>query len=205
MDDPNLTLMEKTQKLMSLGLIAGSVVMGLGHRKIQSVISSLNGSIGVTGLRIRTAIAKFSTDEYGGVSLLFIRQVEPLTKMEKCDLCGNSLIAKRSGLNSGLFCEKCGSWSIVTTCLPEIFGDLTVYSVFVVGIRNPSKDQVRCIAKVGGFNFLRACEVLSSAENAIFEGKAVEVVEKLRILEEHKIVWRTQPEFPFDISLEYRM
>uniref|UniRef100_UPI0013CEA310 hypothetical protein n=2 Tax=Moraxellaceae TaxID=468 RepID=UPI0013CEA310 len=51
---------------------------------------------------------------------------------ETCELCGGKLKSLILGNLSGLFCDNCQKWAVVTTYIPQINLDENLYKIYLV-------------------------------------------------------------------------
>ena len=66
-----------------------------------------------------------------------------------CKKCGGEMVPTVEGSVQGLKCSQCGEWDYVTTYLPEIYSDKTIYSVFLQPNSPATMQTIKNIATVG--------------------------------------------------------
>ncbi len=111
-----------------------------------------------------------------------------------CPECGGLTQVLREGLTLGLSCTRC-TWSVVSTCIPEIQLDYTSYEVRVGGGDYRNRPQIKLVADISGVNFLEARKLLQQTEPLIFSGRAVDVVPVREALNRAGLVCTITPEF----------
>lgn len=102
------------------------------------------------------------------------------------------------GSTQGLFCEKCG-WNVVTTYIPPIKRDATIYQVFVYKNCRPSIDQIKIISKICNRNYLEVRRMLAEQQALIYEGCAETVLTVIESLEKESVLYEICPPFPYDV------
>lgn len=117
-------------------------------------------------------------------------------ELGRCEVCGGDLVFRREGGTQGYFCKSC-DWAVVTTYIPDIQLDETLYEVFVIGGDYQNGQQVKAVAAVSGLNFLAARQLLKIQRSMVFKGKAVKVKEIRGILADAGLSFEIFPEFPY--------
>ena len=112
-----------------------------------------------------------------------------------CPECGSEMdtIYEKPAFN--LSCPKCGC-KIATTRWDEIDLDDTKYQIQLDTIDNPTIDQIKYISKFTGANFI-ACKKMFEKGSLIFEGSAVDILEKKKELELNNILFSIKPYFKY--------
>lgn len=91
---------------------------------------------------------------------------------DKCEVCGRELEFRREGSVQGFYCKSC-DWAVVTTYIPEIQLDETIYELRVSGADFHNENHVRTVSAVSGLNFIAARKLLQQQEKPlVFAGKA---------------------------------
>jgi hypothetical protein len=113
----------------------------------------------------------------------------------RCDACGGELEFRREGSVQGYYCKNCG-WSVVTTYIPEVELDETIYQVRVSGADYHNEAQVRAVASAAGTNFIEARRLLKDDPHPlIFEGRANQVVKARAALVAVGLRFAISPQF----------
>lgn len=115
-----------------------------------------------------------------------------------CEKCGSEMEHFIEGSSQGARCPHCG-WDVVTTYIPPIRSDPTVYRVFVSGKGfQPSVDQLRAVSRLMTENYMRARNLLLGGDEfCVCEGNAVRVQEVARILDSVHVGYRIEPDYPY--------
>jgi hypothetical protein len=114
-----------------------------------------------------------------------------------CEDCGGTVEVRREGSTQGVFCTRC-DWAVVTTYLPEIFRDETLYEISVTSGDYNNKEHIRAIAKLNGVNFLDARQLLQTQPNFKLCKGAASRVEEIRVaFELVGIQYEIRPPFPW--------
>lgn len=111
-----------------------------------------------------------------------------------CEKCGGVMEARQEGSTQGLYCTKC-DWSVVTTHIPEIKLDTTMYEVRISHGDYRNDQHVKAVAHVAGVNFLVARKLLQDTQPIVFNGEAVDVVRVREILVAVGMTCIISPEF----------
>lgn len=112
----------------------------------------------------------------------------------KCEACGGEVEFRRKEHVQGLFCKTC-DWSVVTTYIPEIDLDETVYRLHAIGGDFHSDAHVRAVSQISGLNFIGARSLLQQDEPLVLEARAPRVLEaKTRM---HEVGMKTKISPPF--------
>lgn len=114
---------------------------------------------------------------------------------ERCTQCGGELEPRREGSTQGLFCKHCG-WSVVTTYIPAILLDQTIYEIRLVSGDFHDERHIKAVAEVSGRNFLGARQLLQERDPLIYTGKAVDVARAEAVLIAAGIGVQIVPPFP---------
>ncbi|MCD2511653.1 hypothetical protein [Comamonas endophytica] len=112
----------------------------------------------------------------------------------RCPQCGSPAEKIHEGLTIGEKCTRC-NWSVVTTYIPSIEQDDTLYSINLKNANHHDKDQIKAISKIAGINFLQARNLLQKEKIIVFKGKATEIKLIKSILENANISINIHPKF----------
>jgi hypothetical protein len=110
-----------------------------------------------------------------------------------CEKCGGKMEARQEGSTQGLFCTPC-DWSVVTTHIPEIKLDATLYAVTACNGDFDDASHVKAVAQISGLNFLAARKLLQQELPVVFKGVAVDVLKVRRTLSQAGIDCNVTPE-----------
>lgn len=102
---------------------------------------------------------------------------------------------RREGSTQGLFCKNC-DWSVVTTYIPAMLLDETVYEVRARDGDFHNETHVKAVAEVSGRNFLGARKLLQEREPLVYKGKAPAVARAEAVLTAAGIGIQIAPPFP---------
>jgi hypothetical protein len=102
---------------------------------------------------------------------------------------------RREGSAHGLFCKSC-DWSVVTTRIPAILLDETIYEVRLMGGDFRNDAHVKAVAEVSGRNFLGARKLLQERESLVYKGLAPAVARAEAVLTAAGISVQITPPFP---------
>jgi hypothetical protein len=114
---------------------------------------------------------------------------------ERCTRCGGDMEPRREGSAQGLFCKSC-DWSVVTTQIPAILLDETIYEVRLMGGDFRNDAHVKAVAEVSGRNFLGARKQLQERESLVYKGQAPAVARAEAVLTAAGISVQITPPFP---------
>lgn len=114
----------------------------------------------------------------------------------KCKMCGGETEFRRIGSVQGLFCKTC-DWNLVTSYIPEIELDETLYEVKVNNGDIHNINHVKIIAEVSGLNFLSSRKLLSEQNPTIFRGMALNVIRVRTALAQEGLDYEITPEFNY--------
>ena len=112
-----------------------------------------------------------------------------------CPECGAEMYETYEKPALNLTCPKCGC-KIATTRWEKIDLDSTDYEISVIQEENPSIDHIKIISKILAKNFIQAKEALISGY-ILFKGKATDVKKYKTILDDNKIRYKINPDFPY--------
>lgn len=113
-----------------------------------------------------------------------------------CEACGQKVEFRREGSTQGLFCTNC-DWALVTTYIPQIELDETLYSVRISGTDLHDKNHIRAVSAVTGLNFIAARKLLQQDRPLVFEGKAPKVLEVRDTLASAGLSYLITPRFDY--------
>ena len=121
-----------------------------------------------------------------------------MNELEKvfCEKCGSEMIPLDAERSIGMTCPKCG-WGWVTSYFEPIDCDTNDYQVTLLSGGDCSTKNIRVISKIVNVNFIRARQIISSAPQIIFTGKARDVKEVILLLNKQKLSYSVQPDFPY--------
>jgi hypothetical protein len=117
-------------------------------------------------------------------------------KTDICEECGGEVEFRRQGSIQGLFCTHCG-WSVVTTFIPEIKLDRSIYTVRVRTADFHNAGHVRAVASVASLNFPAARRLLQEEAPVIYQGMAPEVVRVRAVLADAGLATEITPVFRY--------
>ena len=101
---------------------------------------------------------------------------------------------RRTESTQGMFCKNC-DWAVVSTFIPEIRRDIVEYELRVLGGDKHNYSHVRAVSSVMGVNFLEAREILENSRDAVFSGRAVDVLRVKKILDSSGVKYGINPYF----------
>lgn len=113
----------------------------------------------------------------------------------KCEKCEHEMVKYETATCEGLRCPNCG-WNIVTTKMEPIDLDETIYVVSIQEILNPTKNEIKEVSKALNVNYLLASKFLKEGK-ANFDGKARDIIEKLKEMSDNGIHFSVTPKFPY--------
>ncbi len=114
-----------------------------------------------------------------------------------CEKCGTKMEEYIRGHCQGMTCPKCG-WGWTTSYFEPIEMDQTVYAV-VLDAQDPIIEAIKASAKVFGCNYPEAKRGLTDGSLSI-SGNAREIQKKALCLQEGKVAFHIEPEFPYPIN-----
>jgi hypothetical protein len=117
-------------------------------------------------------------------------------KANKCELCEAELEFRVQGSTVGFFCTKC-DWSLVTTQIPKIAQDITVYKLYLLSTNYKNTEQIRAISEIARVNFLQARAMMQENQSLILEGEALEIDAAKKVLDKLSIGYEIEPNFPY--------
>lgn len=112
-----------------------------------------------------------------------------------CPKCGCKMKATYNKPALNLICPKCG-FKIATTKWEEIDLDDTKYQIQLISVSEPTIEQIKCISKFTGSNFITSKTMLKNG-SIIYEGFASDISEKKLILEFNNIQFSINPFFKY--------
>ena len=113
-----------------------------------------------------------------------------------CEKCGTNMINPYSG-SMGLSCPNCG-WGWVTSYYDPIVRDTTEYQITLLEGNNTSTETIRAINQVSHRNLIKSKQLIESAPQVIFKGDALEVHDMKEILDKEAVLYRIEPDYPYD-------
>lgn len=111
-----------------------------------------------------------------------------------CEECGNEMIWFRDGSVQGWKCPDC-QWSVLTTCIDEIYSDMTVYSIYLIQHQVASKEQLNMVSKIANVNYIQARKMLNESKVLLCRGSAIETKDNLNKLRAFGLQYQVKPEF----------
>jgi hypothetical protein len=115
---------------------------------------------------------------------------------QKCEQCGGELEFRTKGSVQGYFCKTC-DWALVTTFIPDIQLDETIYKVTIADGDYRNKSQIKAVAEISNINFLSAQKLLRQRNVMIFQGEAPRVLKVRDTLNAVSLTYDIQPPFPY--------
>ncbi len=115
----------------------------------------------------------------------------------KCEKCGSKMVSFKEGRTIGMKCPNCG-WGWATTQFDPIDLDETIYTVKFDAIENPLKEQLKVVSKILNVNFLVTAKLLKEG-NASFNGRAIDIQNKLKEMKTRDINYSISPDFQYEI------
>ena len=116
----------------------------------------------------------------------------------KCNECGSIMLDQSKGPYIHFVCPKCGN-SLATYDYEKddpVKFDTTIYAVRILG-HNYSADSLKAISVVTGKNYLE-CKNIIDNNLLLLSGKAKDIIEKLKLLKNSKILVEINPAFPYE-------
>lgn len=117
--------------------------------------------------------------------------------IETCEFCGGKLKSLILGNLSGLFCDNCQQWTVVTTYIAQINLDENLYKIYLLNKEKADSSNIKLIANISNINFLEAKKLLDNSKPIIYEGKAIEIVKIIKELKKAHLEFKCIPEFPW--------
>lgn len=122
---------------------------------------------------------------------------------EECPICYKKLQWKEKEsigcvefYTIGSFCKNCNKW-ILTTSISKLERDDTLYHIILLEKESLNKEQFNFIGKVINKSIEEIKDLLKNTTPILFEGKAIEIEQKIKVLDEIKIKYKIAPPFPF--------
>lgn len=119
-----------------------------------------------------------------------------MNDVRKCQRCGSDIEFLRKGNSQGMFCKNC-DWSLVTSYIPKIKTDTTVYSIYIIEADLRNIEQLKTISKVSGMNYLDTRNLLLQENKKIYEGQAIKIMEIKKALDTVGVKYCITPEFTY--------
>jgi hypothetical protein len=113
-----------------------------------------------------------------------------------CEACGGDIEFRREDSVQGLYCKICDS-AVVTTYIPRIDIDETIYRVRVLDADFHNEDHVRIVSAISGLKFLAARRLLQQEKPLMLEGKAPNVLQARDKLVNAGLRTEISPEFNY--------
>ncbi len=121
--------------------------------------------------------------------------------IDHCKKCNKKGVPKTTGFNSGLYCATCNEWLVVTTCFPDIVADDTEYTLQIAFSALPDVKQLKLLSKKLNLNFLQLKQKADKNEHVIYQGKANELMDIIKIIRQLKglgVEYTINPYFPYE-------
>lgn len=90
--------------------------------------------------------------------------------------------------------DRCSSSSY----FDPIVIDPTEYTIILLDGNKDSVEVIRAVNKVSHCNLLKSKQLIENAPCVIFSGDALEVHEMKEILDEEAVLYRIEPDYPYD-------
>lgn len=119
---------------------------------------------------------------------------------QPCEKCGTLMIRNLPEGHGGgysISCPKCG-WGVATSYFDPVVTDQTEYQITLLEGNNTSVEVIRAVNRVAHRNLKKSRELIESAPQVIFKGKALEIDEMKEILEEEQVRFKIEPDYPYD-------
>jgi hypothetical protein len=114
----------------------------------------------------------------------------------RCERCGGTAVYRVEGSTQGYYCTAC-DWAVVTSFIPAIKKDTTLYDLRIHGGDHHSKPQIRTVAQVGGINVVEARKLLQQPAALVMRGMAEQIQHARTALSETGLTVVITPEFPW--------
>lgn len=116
----------------------------------------------------------------------------------ECEECGNIMnpFMDDKHWELGWRCPFCG-WSVVTTYVPEIYADATVYSLYITNRSEINVDKIKLLSEIAKVNFLTSRQMLEGKEVCVLKAKAPEMKERIDKLQKLEIDFMVRPMFRY--------
>lgn len=115
----------------------------------------------------------------------------------KCKKCNAEMVYFKDGNSCGWNCPKCGN-GFVTSFIDDLQADESIYTIILKGNESETVENLKVISKIASISILEA-KKLGSSGGMLFKGKAVDVKDKIILLDQHEINYDVDPEFPYDV------
>ena len=113
-----------------------------------------------------------------------------------CPECGSSLKSEVIGSALVVSCAKCG-WSVARTYIEPIREDEATYSLYLESGNSADKTTLSCLSKIMGCNYLQAKRAVDGNRSLLFSGNVIEIRERRDQLDEAKVMYSIEPDFPY--------
>ncbi len=115
----------------------------------------------------------------------------------KCEKCGHDMVHFETDTCEGMKCTYCDcNW--VTTKSNTIYLDLTIYTVTVNKIPEPTKTDLQILSKIFNANILTTLNLIKEGDVTI-KGNAIDIKDKIKTLENSQIPFSVTPDFPYSL------
>lgn len=116
--------------------------------------------------------------------------------MKNCDKCITEAdyLSQTDGCDaSDVLCP----WEAATQAPDPIMDDPIDYEICIISGNEIDRRSLGAVSRVAGTSFIEAKAMLADPRRTIFSGRADEVLEKKRILDDARIKYEISPEFPY--------
>ena len=128
------------------------------------------------------------------------KEFKESTKPMHGEICGINMIRELpEGYFGGLSitCPHCG-WGVASSYGDPIVTDKTNSQITLLDGNKDSVEVIRAVNKVSHRNLLKSKQLIESAPCVIFKGDAIEVHGMKEILDEEKVLYKIEPDYPYD-------
>lgn len=115
--------------------------------------------------------------------------------IESCDTCGNQTEPKISGSVSGMYCDTCNKWLVVTTYISTSYQDDTVYTMTFSSNQHYGKTELKALSRLMNMNFLQVKKYFESSSSYSKTGKAVDVLQWQKVITDTQVTYSINPDF----------
>lgn len=112
-----------------------------------------------------------------------------------CENCGEKMIPINEESASGMTCPSCG-WGFVTSKIDKKQSDHQLYKITLMAKEQPTKDNIRIIAKIMNSNFINAKAMIRDG-GLLAEGLAIELHDAISLLNDSNIEFSVTPQYPY--------
>lgn len=120
----------------------------------------------------------------------------------QCDVCGSPLGIHLKGLCKIIRCGGCGREFAVSSHIPAICLDPTVYRLSLKNGDSNNIEHIKIIAETTKLNFVETKKLMQSTSPEIFAGRAVDALKVKTKLKHAGLITEVSPPFQY---MQYRM